>query len=81
MRVEIEDLLGELEKSKYTQARRTEGASTMILVPKKPSKLAAKRESKKVSETCDNLSPYRYICRDDCKQSYLAVFETLTMTS
>ena len=46
MRVGTEDVLGELEKSKYIRVRRAEGASTMILVPKKPSKLAVKKESK-----------------------------------
>jgi len=34
-------LLGELEKSKYIQARRAEGASTMLLVQKWPVLLAA----------------------------------------
>lgn len=46
MRVGTEDVLGELEKSKYIRARHAEGAGTMILVPKKPSKVAVKRESK-----------------------------------
>jgi len=41
-----EDLLGELEKSNYIKVRHVEDATTMILVPKKPSKSTVERKSK-----------------------------------